>query len=196
MTFARFAAAVLLTMGLVACGGQAAPSSPAHQGHPQTGEPAQPTAAAPGRFGPTERAFTELAIAIDDQAVKLLDQGAKATATALRDLAKEIGAARRAELAELHGLLDASGITYLNNHEGHDMPGMPTAEELGALSASGTDFDKVFAGLLRAHLDESTVVVKSVLGATSHADTKAVAEKMAQERATDLPRLDRTTGSH
>jgi uncharacterized protein (DUF305 family) len=190
MTFARLAAAVLLAMGLAACGEQAAAPPPAHQGHEQ------PAADAPGRFGPTEQAFTELAIAIDDQAVKLLDQGDNATSTALRDLAKDIGAARRAELAQLHGLLDTAGVPYVNNHEGHDMPGMPTTEELGALSTSGGDFDKVFTGLLRAHLDESTVVVKSVLGATSHADTRAVAEKMAKERAADLPRLDRTTGSH
>jgi len=191
MTFARIAVAVLLAMGLAACGGQAAtPPTPA-----QEHQVREPPTAAPGQFGPTEQAFTELAIATDEQAVKLLDQGGKVSSPPLRDLAKEIGLARRAELADLHGLLDAAGIPFVNNHAGHDMPGMPTAEELGTLSASGGDFDKVFAGLLRAHLDESTVVVKSVLGATSHAGTKAVAEKMAQERATDLPRLDRTTGS-
>jgi uncharacterized protein (DUF305 family) len=192
MTFARLAVTVLLAMGLAACGGQAAAPPPAeHQEH----QVREPPTAAPGQFGPTERAFTELAIATDEQAVKLLDQGGKVTSPALRDLAAEIGLTRRSELSELHGLLDAAGIPFVNNHAGHDMPGMPTAEELGALAASGGEFDKMFAGLLRAHLGESTVVVKSVLGATSHVGTKAVAEKMAQERAADLPRLDRTTGS-
>jgi DUF305 family protein family protein len=191
MTFARLAVTVLLAMGLAACGGQAATPPPTHQEH----QVREPPSAAPGQFGPTEQAFTELAIATDEQAVKLLDQGGKVTSSALRDLATEIGLARRTELSDLHGLLDAAGIPFVNNHAGHDMPGMPTAEELDKLSASGGEFDKVFAGLLRAHLDESTVVVKSVLGATSHVGTKAVAEKMAQERAADLPRLDRTTGS-
>jgi hypothetical protein len=98
-------------------------------------------------------------------------------------------------------LLDAAGITYVNNHEGHDMPGMPTDEELNALSTSKSDFDQVFTGLLRAHLDESTVVVRSLLSeaagvsSTTHAGTKAVAQQMVRERAADLPRLDQPSGS-
>jgi uncharacterized protein (DUF305 family) len=176
---------VLLAVALAGCGGQAAPE------HRHFVEPS----AASGEFGPTERAFTELSIATDDQAVKLLSQGERASSPALRALAREIATYRRSESAELHGLLDAAGVAYVNNHEGHDMPGMPTADELAALSASGADFDAVFTRLLHAHLEESTVVVRSVLGATANADTKAVARRMEQERATDLARLAEQPGN-
>lgn len=171
-------AGILLALSLAGCGGEAVPAPVTE---PVTGA---------GQFGLTERAFVELAIATNDQAVKLLDIGVQQAGTpSLRELAREIGSARRAELSELHGLLDSVALPYVNNHEGHDMPGMPTNDELTALSQAGTGFDTMFAGLLRAHLDESASVARSAAKSVAHEATRAVAQRMDLQRRTFLQRL-------
>jgi hypothetical protein len=124
----------------------------------------------------------ELEIATDDQAVKLLDMGASRVAGPMRDLVAEIGTARRTELVSLRGLLDAAGVQYVNNHEGHDMPGMPTPDELAALSQSGPSFETVFARLLKAHLDESAGVVRTAAQSVAHPETRALAIRMEDDR--------------
>ncbi|CAM3332733.1 DUF305 domain-containing protein [Kibdelosporangium persicum] len=165
---------VLLCLVLTGCGGKV------------TGPVPETPASGTGQstpFGPTERAFVELAIATGDQAVKLLDAGAKnAAQPELRRLAGDVGAARRAEVVELHGLLRTAAIEYVDNHKGHDMPGMPTDEEISLLQASGPQFDAVFARLLRAHLDESATVVRSAAQSVSDEPTRALARRMEADR--------------
>ncbi len=69
----------------------------------------------------------------------MLDLGTRrATSPRLRGFAAALAGARRGELAELHGLLDAAGVPYANLHAGHDMPGMPTEAELTGLSRRAT----------------------------------------------------------
>ncbi|OLF11895.1 DUF305 domain-containing protein [Actinophytocola xanthii] len=180
--------AVLLATGLTACG-QQDPATP-----PSASPPAPPPAAAepsvpPGGFGPTEQAFTQLAISTDDQAVRLLDLGARRAANpALRAFAGELATTRRAELESLHGLLDAASVPYQNLHEGHDMPGMPTDAELTGLASSAA-FDTELTRLVRAHLTESATVARSAATQVTHEPTKAVAAAMATERAAALTRL-------
>jgi uncharacterized protein (DUF305 family) len=180
---------VLLAMGIAACGQQAPASPPVSSAPPPSvaPEPSVP----PGGFGVTEQAFVQLAISTDDQAVRLLDLGAsRAAAPALRELAGELAAARRSELAALHGLLDAESVPYQQSlHKGHDMPGMPTEDELTALGAS-TTFDAEFTRLVRAHLTESTTVARSAAAQVTHKGTKTVAAGMVDERTAALARLD------
>lgn len=166
---------VLLALALVACGRQ---------------DPAAPSPVATTAFDDTARAFVELAIATDDQALKLLDQGAeRAVDPALRQLAGELAAVRRTELHELHTLLETAGVPYVNNHVGHDMPGMPTDAELATLTSAAATFDAELTRLVRAHLEESAVVAKSAAESVEHPETKAAAERMAEERAAALARL-------
>ncbi|HEY0454353.1 DUF305 domain-containing protein [Actinophytocola sp.] len=192
MTLLRIVLIILLATGIGACG-QQAPSggAPTYAPPAPTAEPLP--AVAPGGFGVTERAFAELSIACDDQAVKLLDLGAaRASAPALRSYASALAAARRAELAELHGLLDAAAVTYVNQHEGHDMPGMPTESELTALTALGkaTDFDATLVELILAHLSESATVADSAANQVTHPATKDLAQRMSAARAASLAELN------
>jgi uncharacterized protein (DUF305 family) len=189
---ARSLAAVLLATLLAACGRQATTPDPAQAPEPAPAPAAQPAAGA-GQFGPTERAFVELTIATDDQAVALLDLGAgHATDPALRALAAELAAARRAELAQLHAILAGAALTYVNQHAGHDMPGMPTSTEIATLAGLGAGFDPEFTRLLRAHLEESATVIRGALESVDHKETRAIVERMATERAASLARLDQT----
>lgn len=192
MTLLRPFVIVLLATGIVACGQQVPSEAPSPATSPPPPAPtAEPVPSAPpGGFGVTERAFVQLAIATDDQAVKLLDLGAaRATDPSLREFASELAKARRAERKELHDLLRSASVEYQNLHKGHDMPGMPTDAELGALRAS-TAFDREFTRLARAHLTESTTVARSAAEQVTHAGTKAVASRMLDEREASLARLD------
>jgi len=105
----------------------------------------------------------------------------------LRAFASDLATARRAELTELHAILGRT--PYVNNHEGHDMPGMPTEVELVALTAA-TDFDPEFTRLTRAHLTESATVADSGLVSIQDTRTKAFASAMARDRAEQLRALD------
>jgi uncharacterized protein (DUF305 family) len=175
------APAVVLVLGLAACGHQAGATAPTAQPVPS---------GPPGAFGATEQAFVQLEVATDDQAVKLLDLGAKRAASPrLRAFAATVAADRRTELAELRGLLDAASVPVLNIHQGHDMPGMTTEAELTGLSAT-SDFDATFVELVEAHLAESERVAKSAVRAVTNAPTKDLATRMVSERASALEQLD------
>jgi uncharacterized protein (DUF305 family) len=176
--------AVLLAVAVSACGQQG--PSPARDPAPQAGTRA--VASGSSGLDATARAWVELTIATDDQAVRLLDLGAaRASSPGLRDFAGALASARRAELTQLHGLLGAT--PYVNNHSGHDMPGMPTEAELIALSAS-TDFDADFTRLARNHLTESQTVARSGETAITDTHTRAVASAMVRDRTEALRSLD------
>ncbi|SDL99564.1 hypothetical protein SAMN04488074_11597 [Lentzea albidocapillata subsp. violacea] len=142
----------LLLAGLLAACQQAPPPPP-----PQNG------------YGATERAFVELAIATDEQALKLLG---------LTDCA-ELRENRNIELTALRKLLDAP---YVNNHAGHDMPGMPTDAEI-QLASTSPDALKQF---VRAHLTESLEVLRSAGQAITHPPTAEVVKLMERHRMAEL----------
>ncbi|SMC88057.1 hypothetical protein [Lentzea albidocapillata] len=147
---------MLLLAGLLAAC-QQAPPLPSPSSTPENG------------YGATERAFVELAIATDEQALKLLD---------LTDSA-ELRENRNIELTELRKLLDAP---YVNNHAGHDMPGMPTDAEI-QLASTNPDALKQF---VRAHLTESLEVLKSAGSAITHPPTAEVVKLMERHRTAEL----------
>lgn len=147
---------VLLLAGLLAACQQAPPPPTPHP-TPQNG------------YGATERAFVELAIATDEQALKLLDLTGSA----------ELKQNRNVELTALRKLLDAP---YVNNHAGHDMPGMPTDAEI-QLASTSPDALKQF---VHAHLTESLEVVRSAGQAITHPPTAEVVKLMERHRTAEL----------
>ena len=146
---------VLLLAGLLAACQQAPPPEPSPA--PQNG------------YGATERAFVELAIATDEQALKLLDLADR----------PELKENRNIELTELRKLLDAP---YVNNHAGHDMPGMPTDAEIQLASTSPEALDQ----FVRTHLTESLEVVRSAGSAITHPPTAEVVKLMERHRTAEL----------
>ncbi|HUQ60313.1 hypothetical protein [Lentzea sp.] len=111
----------------------------------------------------------ELAIATDEQALKLVG---------LTDRA-ELKQNRTTELAELRKLLDAP---YVDNHAGHDMPGMPTDAEI-ELAATSPDALRQF---VHAHLTESLEVLRSAGSAITHPPTAEVVKLMERHRTAEL----------
>ncbi|MFD5831563.1 hypothetical protein [Lentzea sp. NPDC060358] len=152
---------VLLLAGLLAACQQAPPAPP-----PTT--TSAPTSAQNG-YGATERAFVELAIATDEQALRLVQ---------LTDR-PELAQNRSTELVELRKLLDGP---FVNNHGGHDMPGMPTDAEI-ELAAKDGDALRQF---VHAHLTESLEVLRSAGSAITHPPTAAVVDLMERHRTAEL----------
>lgn len=141
---------------------------PACQQEPPPAPPV-PSASAANGYGATERAFVELAIATDEQALKLVELDGN---TSLIEN-------RKKELTELRKLLDAP---YVNNHSGHDMPGMPTDAEI-KLAATSPDARKQF---VHAHLTESLEVLRSAGSAITHPPTADVVKLMERHRTAEL----------
>lgn len=111
----------------------------------------------------------ELAIATDEQALKLVEL----------DGDPSLIENRKAELAELRKLLDAP---YVNNHAGHDMPGMPTDAEI-QLASTSPDARRQF---VRTHLTESLEVLRSAGPAITHPPTADVVRLMERHRTAEL----------
>ncbi|HEX7306009.1 hypothetical protein [Lentzea sp.] len=148
---------VLLLAGLLAACQQAPP------------EPQAPPPAQQNGYGATERAFVELSIATDEQALKLVDLTGRA----------ELRQNRATELVELRKLLDAP---FVNNHAGHDMPGMPTDAEI-ELAATSPDALNQF---VHNHLTESLEVLRSAGSAITHPPTAEVVKLMERHRTAEL----------
>ncbi|MCS7481383.1 DUF305 domain-containing protein [Umezawaea endophytica] len=188
----RAAAPLLTLLLLTAC---AAPQE-THAAHVHPSPPPSSSAAAvPGGFSETDAAYVQLAIPQDETLLPVLAlaKSREGVDPALAGLAAEVQTGHQQELERLRKALADAGRTYLNMHEGHDMPGMVTADELAALTnATGQAFDDLLRTLLRAHFEESTTVAKSELAAGSSPEVLDVTRGIESSRAAYLARLGST----
>ncbi|GAA4599168.1 hypothetical protein GCM10023194_78530 [Planotetraspora phitsanulokensis] len=182
---------VLLVARCVAAGPTSSAAS--HDHHPQEATSAVSAAAATpsGSFNATDVAWLQLMIPMTEQAVRLLDLAPDKTADPrITRLSRSLSADHRAELQRLRDLLDRSGVPYVNVHEGHNIPGMVTADELKVITESkGDAFDRLFAEHTRDYLKQSVLVAQGEQGAGADGDTKAFAAAMAKAHAGELTRL-------
>ncbi|MBQ0905131.1 DUF305 domain-containing protein [Micromonospora sp. U21] len=153
---------------------------------------ASPTGTA-GPFSGTDIAWLQLTVAMADRLLPVLDLvSARTTDPDWRRLATQIEATHRAYLGRSRQLLHEFGAPTTNPHEGHDMPGMITAEELAALrSATGTSFQRLLAGHLRAHLTQAARMATAEQRGGVHPATTTLAATVVRDGTTDLARLDR-----
>ncbi|MEU4510519.1 DUF305 domain-containing protein [Nonomuraea wenchangensis] len=159
-----------------------------------------------GSVNPTDVAWLQLMIPMDERVLPLLDLGAfRGHAPAVGQLAARLRAAHVAELTRLRAALHttalhtsalyttglpATGRPADNPHAGHDMPGMITAAELARLrTAEGPAFDKLFTGHLRAHLRQSRSVTRSEQVSGADPGIKALAAAIERTRTTQLSAL-------
>ncbi|GIJ81111.1 protein of unknown function [Micromonospora phaseoli] len=186
--------AVLLAAGCSAGSPQVAGPSPASAPPPvaPTSE-AVPPQGSSGPFGATDIAWLQLTVAMAERLLPVLDLvPARTTDRAWRRLAARVEASHRADLARSHRLLGVSGAPATNPHEGHDMPGMVTEDELATLrSATGKTFHRLLAGHLRAHLSQSVRIAAAAQRGGIHPATTALAAAVVRGGTTELARLDR-----
>uniref|UniRef100_UPI00066D97AB DUF305 domain-containing protein n=1 Tax=Streptomyces sp. SBT349 TaxID=1580539 RepID=UPI00066D97AB len=152
--------------------------------------------AAVGSLNPTDLAWIQLMIPVNDRMILMLDQVTERSPDpAFREFADELAANHRTELTGLHALLDAAGVEYVNLHEGHNMPGMVTEEELtGLAAAEGAAFDREAKAHLREHLEKSAEASRSEIESGADADATALAADLDATRAGQLADLERLGG--
>ncbi|MED7930526.1 DUF305 domain-containing protein [Nonomuraea sp. LP-02] len=167
----------------------------------QAGDPPIAHHVTSGSVNPTDVAWLQLMIPMDERVLPLLDLGAsRGHAPAVAQLAGRLRAAHVAELARLRAALHstalhatgvpATGPPADNPHAGHDMPGMITAAELARLrTAEGPAFDTLFTGHLRAHLRQSRSVTRSEQVSGADPGIKALAAAIERIRTTQLSAL-------
>lgn len=156
-----------------------------------------PTPTTPVSLTGTDDAFIQLVIPMDEGVLAMIDHldGRPAGVDpSVRALAGEVRAAHRVELRELRGLLAAGHLPELNVHEGHQMPGMVTDDNLAELRAA-TD-EQVWpraVALLRAHLEQTVVLCRGVRAAGGSPELRVLAGRIQQARAAELGALQRSS---
>ncbi|MEU7923807.1 DUF305 domain-containing protein [Micromonospora sp. NPDC049801] len=181
----------LLMTAVLAAGCAGGPSSSTDEAAPPLSTPAV-AAPSTGAFSPTDIAWLQLTAAMTQRLLPVLDLvPTHTTDPTWRGLAARVQAGNRADLARSRDLLGEAGAPTTNPHEGHDMPGMITADELAALrSATGKAFQRLLATHLRAHLAQTVKIAAAEQRAGVHPDTTALAAAVIRAGDGDLARLD------
>ncbi|MER7893057.1 DUF305 domain-containing protein [Micromonospora sp. NPDC094482] len=145
-----------------------------------------------GAFSATDVAWLQLTVAMSERLLPVLDLVPdRTTDPAWRRLAARVGDACEANLARSRRLLAESGAPETNPHEGHDMPGMVTAEELATLRATtGPRFHRLVAAHLRAHLTQAVRIARAEQQAGANPATRALAATVVGDGTAELARLD------
>lgn len=148
-----------------------------------------------GTFNSSDIGWIQLMIAMDDQATLLLgmvpDHSSDA---AVEKWAKPVAAGYRGELVELRELLSRAGVPDTNPHQGHDMPGMVTEDELRAIKGTkDAAFDTVFLAAMREHLDQAAKIAHAERSAGTDPATKKLAASVEKTSLSRRARLPKTT---
>ena len=165
---------------MLAAPGCAGPAKPA----------AKPLAAvtASASFGGTDLAWIELTIAMDEQMQPLLDLVAGHSRDAnVQALAVRVQTVSRTELATLRSLHDQAGLPSANPHEGMQMPGMVTIDQVNqAAKLSGTPFDTLVVGQIKGYLQHGEDLAQSEQKSGAEAQTRALASSVIRTRTEAL----------
>ncbi|TDU87429.1 uncharacterized protein (DUF305 family) [Kribbella voronezhensis] len=142
-------------------------------------------------FNPTDLAWIELMIPMDQQLLRVLAMAKQQSANlAVRAFAASMAAGHQTELTQLIALRTRAKAPTANQHEGHDMPGMMTEPEVVALSnTTGPAFDTLFEKNLKEHLEQSIIVARSIRTAGQEHAVKTLAASIEHTRATQLKHL-------
>ncbi|MCX5128473.1 DUF305 domain-containing protein [Streptomyces sp. NBC_00347] len=159
-----------------------------------TGCSPQPVAGTPraAAFNATDIAWIQLMIPMDERARLLTGLApGRAGDPELVRFAERAADRQEAELTRLRGILTLSAAPDTRPHEGHDMPGMVSADTLRRAGAlSGEEFDRVFAAALRAHLTQSLLLCAGERASGGAAEARQLAGELETSGGQELALLD------
>jgi hypothetical protein len=139
-------------------------------------------------LSPTDVAFIELMIPMNERAMPLLDLLSTASTGGLRDVAAALRATYAAEVDMLRAALAAGGLVEQGLHAGMDMPGYVTQTQLNAVR-SGIGRNAAAPDVLCRHLRQSLLVARAEVDAGSDAATRAIATDMVAARVEHVAAL-------
>ncbi|MFF1957165.1 DUF305 domain-containing protein [Streptomyces sp. NPDC058220] len=144
-----------------------------------------------GGFNATDRGWAQLMVPMNERTLLLLDLiSDRASDSGLSDLARRTTVTHRAELTRLRVVLKEAGAAGTNPHEGHDMKGMVTDQELGTVAAKrGKAFDDASMTYLREHLEQTILVSRGEEQSGAAPAATGLAEELRKRRAGQLEAL-------
>ncbi|MFE4171314.1 DUF305 domain-containing protein [Streptomyces sp. NPDC056909] len=150
----------------------------------------------PGGYNATDRGWAQLMTPMNERTLLLLDLVAdRAADPGLSDLARSTRVTHRDELTRLRGLLRDTGAAGTNPHEGHDMKGMITEDELRSVSESrGKAFDTLAKTYLREHLEQGILVSRGERDSGAAPAATDLAREVGERRAGQLKALRQLGG--
>ncbi|SDI79505.1 DUF305 domain-containing protein [Nonomuraea jiangxiensis] len=184
---------VFLLLSVLLLGCSAAAGAPPSAPTPGTASAPSSGTASGARFTTTDVAWLQLADALHARALPLLALVPERSGDReLAELAVRLRKEHETGRGRLRALLARTGVTGENPHAQHDMPGMPTADDLRALTALRDDaFDRRFVTLVRAHLDQLVLVAKGEQTSGGAPEARKLAAAMERDHAAALAELER-----
>ncbi|WP_020522315.1 DUF305 domain-containing protein [Catelliglobosispora koreensis] len=123
-------------------------------------------------FNGTDIAWIQLMIAMNEQVLPLLDL----TTGELRTPAMTVRAGHVEELTRLKALRKQAGLSEVNLHAGHVMPGLVTEDDL---RASATDKTRLVSEVIE-HLEQRILLAKGVSSSGTSKGVKSLAQAIEQ----------------
>ncbi|MFE6337669.1 DUF305 domain-containing protein [Streptomyces sp. NPDC057798] len=184
---------------LAACGGNG--SGSAHNnGHDASPSASASAPAQEGDHNAADTAFAKGMIPHHRQAIEMADLAAtRAESAEVKKLAEEIKKAQDPEIKTLSGWLTSWGEQVPAEgagHEGHDMSGMMTAEEMKQLkSASGKAFDTAFLTLMIKHHEGAVAMAKTEQAEGTYQPAKDMADQIITSQSAEIARMNTLLGT-
>ncbi|WP_280492643.1 DUF305 domain-containing protein [Nocardia asiatica] len=111
----------------------------------------------------------------------------------LRALAAKVEQAQAPEMQQITALLQSFGKpapTATERHGGHGMPGMMSAEQMGALgAASGPDFDRQWLTMMIEHHAGAIAMSETELADGANPDAKALARTIIAAQQSEIEQM-------
>lgn len=112
----------------------------------------------------------------------------------VRDLAERISKAQDPEINQMRDMLSRWGApaptTSAEHGGGHDGAGMMTADEMTQLGkAGGTEFDKLWLGMMIRHHEGAIEMAKDELAKGGDAEAKALAQKIIDGQQAEITEM-------
>jgi len=146
-----------------------------------------------GDFNDVDVQFAQMMIPHHEQAVEMATLAeTRASDPEVVDLAAQIKAAQDPEIETMTGWLDAWGEPVeMEGHDGMDMNGMATDEEMAELEAAeGAAFDALFVHHMITHHQGAITMAEEEIAEGENAEAKALAAAIAETQAEEVTTLE------
>jgi uncharacterized protein (DUF305 family) len=192
MWVAVLAVVPFVGLAVAACSSSGSDTS----GMPGMADSGAGTSTAGGQHSAADVQFAQMMIAHHRQAVEMSTLAeTRASDPELKDLAAQIKAAQDPEINQMTGWLTAWGEPTAQAG-GHNMPGMGgmpgemTEEQMQQLqSASGVDFDRLFAQMMISHHNGAIQMATQIKDGGTNGDVKALADTIITTQTAEVETL-------
>ncbi|MEU4744031.1 DUF305 domain-containing protein [Actinosynnema sp. NPDC023658] len=148
---------------------------------PTATPPPVPTPVSSSPFNPTDTAWIQLMIPMDEQLLPALDLAPPE----LAPFAAELRSSHEQELVRLKRLRERAGLPDDNPHAGHQMPGLVSEADLAGLRMDPSGL----TAKLREHLEQSALLARGEQDSGADQETRELAASIGTTRAGQSARL-------